>query len=431
MKNNLPNKSGQAILIMVMLLTFVSLVLVGQASVPTKADLNLAKNFFESKSSSLISESGLEDVSFRIRKAWKYDLNENLILNGYVASTAIVTDAITGAKTIVASSSVRDLFRSQSGALIKNDRVSINYGVQTGEGGFSMFNSSSVIGNIYSNGSVTGSGNLVQGSIVSAGESGYVDGVHATSSVFSHSIKNSTIDKDAYYFATSTLVNTTVSGKKNPGSPDKATSSFPISDAQISEWEAVAEAGGVINSPCPYQIKTSVTLGPKKINCDMEISNKGSLTVSGMIWVNGNIRIKNNSGIKLDPALESRSLALIADKTSDRTNSSLVDVQNTTTFTDSGTKGSFIFLISANRSAEDGGDVTAIDLKNDANGAVVLYANHGKVAIANSSTLKSVTGYLISMANSAQLIYDDGLENSIFDTGPGGSWVVDQWKEVQ
>ncbi|HEY4504650.1 MAG TPA: hypothetical protein VJI73_02670 [Candidatus Paceibacterota bacterium] len=424
-------QSGQVILLMIMFLTIISLIVVAQASIPAGADITLARNLYESKNSSIISESGLEDISFRIRKAWNYDLIEVLRINGYMATTSVSTNVDTGAKLVTATSSVRDLLRSKKVILAKNDQISFNYGVQAGNGGFSMANSSSVVGNIYSNASTTGSGNLVQGSIVSAGPNGYVDNLHATSSVFAHTIKNSTIDKNAYYFSTSTLIDTIVSGIKYSGSPDKAASSFPISDAQIAEWEDIAENGGVISSPCPYEIKTSVTLGPKKIDCNLVISNNGSLTIAGMIWVNGNITIKNNSGIKLDSILGALSVALIADKTDDRINSSLVDIQNSTTFTDSGTKGSFIFLISANKSAEDKGSIIAIDLKNSAEGAVVLYSNHGKISIGNSSKLRSVTGYQINMKNSAQLIYEDGLESSTFDTGPGGSWIVDNWKEAE
>ncbi len=425
-----PGQSGQAMLAMVVLTTVVSTLLVSGASIPAKDDLALSNNLYVSKQSSLLSESGLEDVSFRIRKAWDYDTLEILSLNGFSATTSVATDLVTGVKTVLADSSVNQLERSQSTALSKNDKVSFNYGVQAGNGGFTMANTSSVLGNIYSNGQVSGSGNLVTGSVVSAGPTGLISGLHVTGTAWARTITNSTVDGTATYNSRSGggILN---GGTPTPGYSDPATTSFPISDTQIAEWEAEALAGGVISSPCPYQITTMVTLGPKKINCDLEISNGGSLTLSGMLWVNGNFTVKNNSGIRLDPSLGARSVALIADNVSNRTTSSLVDLQNSVTFSDSGTRGSFLFLISANSSSESGGAVTAIDLKNTASGPVILYANHGKIAIANSSQLKSVTGYLITMRNSAQLIYDSGLASSLFDTGPGGSWAVESWKEVE
>ena len=424
-------QSGQAMLLMVVLVTLVSAVLSSQASIPAKEDIALSKNLYVSKQSSLLAESGLEDVSFRIRKAWDYDLLELLRLNSFTVTTSVTTDLLIGMKTIVASSSVQNLQRSQSTSLTKNDRVSFNYGVQVGIGGFSMANSSSVFGNIYANGPVSGSGNLVTGSLVSAGPTGLISGMQVTGNAWAKTITNSIVGGTATYQTRSGGNYVGLNGVPSPGYTQAATTSFPISDAQIVEWEADAEAGGVISSPCPYVIQTAVTLGPKKINCNLEVSNGGNLTLSGPVWISGNFTVKNNSGIKLDPSLGARSVALIADNPGNRTTGSLVDLQNSTTFTDSGTKGSFLLLISANKSSELGGAVTAIDLKNSVNGAVILYANHGKIAIANSSTLTSVTGYLITMANNSQLIYSDGLASSVFDTGPGGSWTVNSWKEVE
>ena len=144
----------------------------------------------------------------------------------------------------------------------------------------------------------------------------------------------------------------------------------------------------MINSPCPYRITANVTLGPKKINCDLEISNNPIVSISGPIWVVGDITFKNNSVVKIDSSLGRNG-----------------GVNNST--------------------------VNAIELNNTAQGDVILYTNGGRVSIGNYSKLRSVTGWQISLKNSAQLLYDEGLENSLFDTGPGGSWSVESWKEVE
>src|SRR3989344_2289609 len=420
---------GQAMLAMVILLTFVSALLTSQASIPAKADLALSRKLLASKQASFLSESGLEDASYRIRKAWDYDLTEILKINSYTATTSVLTNYNTGDKTLVTSSSVEELVRSQSVVLSKNDRVSFNYGVQAGEGGFSLANSSSVLGNIYSNGRVSGSGNLIQGSVVSSGPSGLITGIHATSSVWAHTIQNSTIDVDAHY---QTLNNTTVGGSMYPGSPDKVPSTSPLPDSKIEEWKQIAADGGVISGPCPYRIMSNVSLGPKKINCDLEISNNPIVTISGTIWVLGNITFKNSSSVRLASSLGPNSVALIADNPSNRLSSSAISIQNSTIFQNSGTPGSYLFLISKNNNTGESGVATyAIDLANSAQGDVVLYAKDGRISIGNSSRLRSVTGWQISLKNSAQLLYDDGLENSVFDTGPGGSWSVSNWKEVE
>ena len=94
-----------------------------------------------------------------------------------------------------------------------------------------MDNSSKVIGNVFSGGSVIGtSQNYIYGDVISSGANGLVYGIHATSSVYAHTIgdasESTLIDKDAYYHTTKT--NTTVSGTSFPNSPDQATTSLPI-----------------------------------------------------------------------------------------------------------------------------------------------------------------------------------------------------------
>src|SRR3989344_6123966 len=245
-------QSGQAMLLMVVLVTLVSAVLSSQASIPAKEDIALSKNLYVSKQSSLLAESGLEDVSFRIRKAWDYDLLELLRLNSFTVTTSVTTDLLIGMKTIVASTSFQNLQRSQSTSLTKNDRVYVNYGVQVGIGGFSMANSSSVFGTIYA-----------------AGPTGLISGMQVTGNAWAKTITNSIVGGTATYQTRSGGNYVGLNGVPSPGYTQAATTSFPISDAQIVEWEADAEAGGVTRSPCPYVIQTAVTLGPKKINCNL------------------------------------------------------------------------------------------------------------------------------------------------------------------
>src|SRR6185369_8461415 len=125
---------------------------------------------------------------------------------------------------------------------ISSDVISFHYGIQAGMGGFSLNNSSSITGNVFAGGPVTGTGNnFVYGDVVSSGASGLVYGIHATSSVYAHTIgiagTATTIDKDAYY---TTKTNTTVSGTLHPNSPDQPTVDLPITDTQIAEWESEA-----------------------------------------------------------------------------------------------------------------------------------------------------------------------------------------------
>jgi len=310
---------------------------------------------------------------------------------------------------------------------ITDSVISFHYGIQAGNGGFFMDNSSKVQGNVFSTGPIIGtSQNYIYGDVVSAGPSGLVYGIHATSSVYAHTIGNASrstlIDKNAYY--ASTKVNTPVGGASFPNSPDQATTSMPISDEQIAAWEAEAAAGGTATcAGGAYTVSgsESADLGPVKIPCNLTISNSAVVTVHGHIWVTGNIVIQNSATVKMAATLGADNVAIIADNPSDQLNSSTLKVKNTATFQNSGTPGSFVFLISQNRSAEAGGDEEAFEISNSAS-ALVAYAAHGLIPLENTVSLKEVTAYKIGLKNSASVTYDSGLQNSVFQTGSGGSW---------
>lgn len=374
------------------------------------------------------AEGVAQDVLYRHIKSMPVDGTETVQYTGFsaTANTAAVSDG----KEIVATGDSSGFIRKSKTHLTLGSGASFNYGTQSGEGGIILENSSSIVGNVYSNGPIEGEGgNRIKGDVVSAGPSGRIEDIHATSSAYAHTITDSTIDKDAYY---QIISDTTVLGVLHPGSPDQATTTLPISDAQIAEWEADAAAGGVISAPCPYKITDTATLGPAKIACDTEISGVGyTLTLGGPVWVAGNLTIKNSPTIKIAASLGAQSVALIADNPSNRTTGSKIESDNSAIFEGSGSTGSFILLLSQNRSAEDGGGETAINIANKARGALLAYAGHGEILMQNSVSLKEVTAYRIRLKNSAEVIYETGLSSLIFTAGPTGGYTLDKWKEVE
>ena len=261
---------------------------------------------------------------------------------------------------------------------------------------------------------------------MSSGPDGLVYGIHATSSVYAHTIGDvkagTIIDGDAYF---QTLTNTSVAGVQYPNSPDQPSAPLPISDAQIAQWEGYAQDGGTITS-CDnqgnYTVSSDQALGPVKIECNLIIkSSSAVLTVTGPIWVTGNITMQTGPTISMDPNLGSQNVAIIADNPSDPTGSGIITVGQSTQFDNSGTPGSFVFLISQNSSAESGGTTVAISL-NQSSSALVAYASHGLADLSQSVALKEVTAYKISLSQSASVTYDTGLPSTVFQTGPGGSW---------
>ena len=432
MKNLLPKRFERGYIILLALVFAGIFATVGTALTGSLFAYGRAERITVASAEALaLAEGALDGAVSKLNQDPSYGGETNTPLgNGMFTVTVATIDTKT--KRVTATGYVPD---SQNPTAIKsikanigiNDSViSFHYGIQSGNGGFFMDNSSSVIGNVFSGGSVIGtSQNYIYGDVISSGSTGLVYGIHATSSVYAHTIGNASehtiIDKNAYYYSATT--NTTVSGTSYSNSPDQATTSLPISDEQIEEWKSEAAAGDTaVCSSGAYTIDSgSVDLGPIKIPCDLDIKNSAVVTIHGHLWVAGDIIVQNSATVKMASALGAQNVALIADNPSDQLTSSKIFVKNTATFQDSGTPGSFVFLISQNRSAEMGGDEEAFSLSNSAS-ALVAYAAHGLIPLENKVSLKAVTAYKIRLKNSARVTYDSGLPNAVFQSGPGGSW---------
>ncbi|KKW43945.1 MAG: hypothetical protein UY97_C0001G0029 [Parcubacteria group bacterium GW2011_GWB1_57_6] len=379
-----------------------------------------------------IAEGAFDEATYQLNQNPAYTGEANTAL-GNGMFTIAVQDIDPNIKRITATGYVPDNQNPTATKIVQADvgldnaNIAFHYGIQAGNGGFSMNNTSKIIGNVFSSGPVTGSGgNYIYGDVISSGPNGIIYGVHATSSAYAHTIglgsQPTTIDGDAYYV---TKVNTTVNGTLYPNSPDQAEVALPISDEQIALWESYAAEGGTISS-CDshgdYTISTDVALGPKKIACNLIVkSSSGVLTVTGPIWVTGNITTQTGPTIRIDPALGDQNVAIIADNPSNPTGSGVITVGQSTEFFGSGAPRSFVFLISQNRSAEQGGSNVAVSLGQGAS-ALVAYASHGRLTLGQSVNVKEATGYKISLSQSATVTYDTGLPNTAFQAGPGGSW---------
>lgn len=419
-----PYNRGAAIITVVMFFVVITTAIAIGLSSPVVREYVTARDFEKSKGAYYLSEAGHEDALYRIKTARPIGAEEVLILDGNTATTTI-TNISSTQKSVSSIGDIARNTRHVKSTLTTSSGASFSFGVQTGNGGIYLENTSSVTGNVYSNGLVDGTGSsVVSGTVVSAGPTGRVEGIHSGGSMYAHTIENSVVGGDAYYQA---KTGTTVTGTSYPGSSDQEASTFPISDAQIAQWEADAQAGGTYSSPCT--INSETTWSARKVTCsELEISD--TLTLTGMVWVTGNVQIKNPRGkVVLHSSLGEQSAGIIADNPSNRTTSSKIVLSQSATFEGSGTPGSYVFLISQNNSAELGGDEKAITIGQTASGDILLYAAHGEVLIAQASALKEVTAHKVRLQNSANVTYTSGLANVLFVGSPSGAWLVNDWKE--
>ncbi len=391
------------------------------------------RQVIEEVSALRLAEAAMDKAAYELNANPSYTGEANTAL-GDGTFTIAVTPITTESKLVTATAFIPDSVTPRATRTIKtkiglNDTViSFRYGIQAGNGGFVLKNSSSVTGNVFSSGPIIGDGgNVITGDVVSAGASGLVYGVDVSGSALSHTIGSAVratdIGQDAYY--ATTKVNTTVGGVSYPGSPDQGTVPLPISDAQIAAWEVDAEAGGTATcTGGKYEITGSVTIGPLKIPCDLEIKGTGggyTVTIAGPIWVVGDITTSLKVTLKMDAALGSTNVAIIAHDPANPTTKGTIQISQNVSFLGSGSPGSFVFMVSQNTSAENSGSTSAVTMNNGAS-ALVAYASHGLITLEQSANVKEATAYKILLKNSANVTYDSGLPSAVFQTGPGGSW---------
>jgi len=198
---------------------------------------------------------------------------------------------------------------------------------------------------------------------------------------------------------------------------------FPISEGNIAKWKADAEEGGIIEGD--YVASTTSQLGPVKINGNFTLGSNGiTLTVTGTIWVTGNITIPNGSFIKLSPSYGSNSGLFIAD--------GFINLDNGASFVGSGLESSYIMLLTTSNCPSSGycGGNNAIEVRNVVD-AVILNAQNGTIHFNNRSGAKEATAYRIDMENQSEVTYESGLTNVNFVSGPSGGFEIKSWREVE
>ena len=238
-----------------------------------------------------------------------------------------------------------------------------------------------------------------------------------------NTIIDTTVGGDAYY---QNITDSTVGGASHPGSPDPPYLPLPISDENIADWKADAEAGGTIVGD--YTATTTV-MGPVKIDGNLEIDISDVFTLSGVVYVTGNVTPDNLSRIQCDPLFGEQSCVLITD--------GYVDISNNATFSGSGNSKSYLMILTTIENclgeataASCGPENSAIYIKNNATGAI-FYASNSLIYINNVVNVTSIVGYKFRLNNTATVTYEDNISDLIFSSGVGGGWRVHEWEEVE
>lgn len=257
-----------------------------------------------------------------------------------------------------------------------------------------------------------------------------IDALHIAGLAKADSITNSTITGNAYY---KTISGSTVSGSSFPGSPTPPYAVMPISSSTIAQWKTEAAAGGVISGNCGTGGNAAcntfpLTLGPKQINGNFSTKDSNDVTVSGTLYVTGNVSIKDNSTIKCALSYGTGSCIIIADGT--------ITTADSVTYQGSGVGGSYIMLLSTKKgclgvaTTTCTSDNSAISISDNAAGAL-FYSTDSQITIYGDAIVTAVAGYKLRTTDNAKILYDSKVNAlSVLSSPSGtGAWNVNRWNE--
>ena len=247
--------------------------------------------------------------------------------------------------------------------------------------------------------------------------------VHVQGTAKANTIVDSTIDGDVYY---QSMTGSTVGGTEYPGSPDSPNVSLPLSDENIASWKEDAEAGGTIVGD---YLATTEVMGPKKIDGNFRIAGGDVFTVSGVVYVTGNVEPGVNATIRCDPFFGEQSCVIVTD--------GYVDISNNVFFSGSGDPKSYLMILSTIENCLGGAltlscgpENSAIYIKNNATGAI-FYASDSLIHISNGVDVTSIVGHKFRLDNVATVTYENNVSDLTFSSGVGGGWRMHEWEEIE
>lgn len=383
--NNSARKSGFALLLSIIILTAIIIFASSQFSTTTSF-IHFGSNKILKEQANALAEAGVDYAIWQINQNagnW-YGGGSEVAVGTTGTFFVTVTDNGPNLKTVQSTGYIPDSVNPRGKASVKTQltvntqTVEFNFAVQTGEGGVSMSNSATINGNIYSNGPITaGAGNqqLINGDAISTG----------------------TIDSPPI----------TVTGSISQNQPPET---IPTIDYQF--WKDQATLGGTTVCTPDCEINGTVqTIGPRKYQGNLTISNQAVVTIAGPIYVTGNISVANGgTRVNLSQSFGSTGTVIISDGTISVTQGGAF---NPTVANPPG----YILVVTTSTAA------TAMNISNSGANAV-FYALDGETSMSQSANVNALVTKQLTMQNTATLTYATGLASAQFNSGPGGSWVV-------
>ncbi|MDP1625419.1 MAG: choice-of-anchor R domain-containing protein [bacterium] len=187
---------------------------------------------------------------------------------------------------------------------------------------------------------------------------------------------------------------------------------MPVPNDAIEFWKAEAEAGGTL--PTQTVGSTGATIGPKKINGNLNVGSGGTLQVSGTLWVTGNVNL--DGGAMIRSADSSKSFAIVSDGSISVSGGAKVN----------GGANSHILFISTST------DDPAIYINGGTN-SIAAVAPNGIMRILGGATVKAISAKHVYLSGNSTIIYDPEMSmlNISGGSSSSGPLNIKSWREVE
>ena len=415
---------GAAMMIFTIFVFFTSFIIIVGISRPALREFAITQNAFNSRQTYFTSESGVEDAFYRIKKGRQLSASETLVL-GSSSATTTISDINANQKQISSLATTSSHQRKVNLVLdIIHDNssvVALDYPVHIGTGGMKLVSGSTFEGDVYSRGSIVSEvgTSTINGSAFSNGSSGLIGSgpnfggsLTITGNASAHNVDHSTVTGTIYCQSGSNN-----NKSCNTSQADPTISNLVDFSSRVSDWKNQAVNGGVTTGNVSVNNTNLVSLGPQKIVGDLTVYGGGVLTLTGPVWVTGNISmISNGAKIKIDSTFGNAEVPIISDKN--------IELGGNSTFEGSGVSGSYVFVVSTSTSPSP-------MYINNVSGDALYYAPNGEVIV--SSSQAQTKGIL---AKSLQIA--GGTSNKLkYVTGPMSlnftpdTYSINSWKESQ
>jgi len=415
--NEINKEKGFALFYASILILAIVLAAVISISALTYNQQKVFQDIVKSSQAYYAAEAGIEDMVLRLEN--NMNLPNSYTFNvgaAFVINT--VSDDIGGSRIITAEGNSLEKIRKIAVSYeVSTQDISFYYGAQVGDGGVIMKNGAEIRGNVFSNGSIAGLG-LVTDTVIVARNGNGIEDLTVGKDAYAHSCKDSTISETLTYVSGGTIENCTAGQIIDGGTDEIQPKDFSITEDMVQNWKNEAESGGIINGD--LIIEENASLGPVKIEGNLLVQN-AVLTITGTIWVTGTFDTGTNVEVRLDEnSYGDLSGVLVIDGS--------IQIRNNVILKGTSSPSSYLLIMSDDSSLSE--KSPAINVSNNAVGCV-LFAPNGLLKINNNVELTEATAYQLLLENNAVISYEIGLENLKFTSGPGASWEVTSWKEIE